>query len=305
MNCMYYIDYKSDDEKNIYKKIYNKIFFKYEVVIFDEDKKLININRNCLNKSIEKRINKHCVIDNEYRDYGLLISNKIKTENCLKNYEIFHGKILMTNIIVNLIEYIEDAIGTDFRNEDIFICTCNDKYKELIIDVAKKFRCTNIITDKIKKLKRLENVLSKEGELIYSISNNRKKSLRRAKIVINIDFDKEQFEEFSLNRYCIIINLSNKILELKSSFHGTIVELAEINYKNRYENFININEFDKVKLYESYIYSKNYNEAKKYIQDDNCTIEILKGKKSEIRASELKNNFRNSTRKLDKIQKKD
>lgn len=305
MNCMYYIDYKTDEEQNVCKRIYNKIFFRYETINLDEDKKLININQNFLNKRAEKRINKYCILNSGHEDYGVLISKNIKSENGLKNYEIFHGKILMTNMIVNLIEHIEQAIDVDFRNEEIFISTRNDKNKELITDVAKKFRCVNIITDKIKKLGRLEQYLNKNEDLIFSISNNRRKALKRAKIIINIDFDKEQLEEFSLNRDCIIINLNNEILELKSSFHGTIIELMEINYKNRYEKFIHTSKFDKTKLYESYIYSKNYNEAKDYIRDDECTIENLRGRKIEINISELKNNFTNSTRKLDKNQKKD
>ncbi len=305
MNCVYYIDYKSDDKNNIYKKIYNKIFFKYEIVDFDDDKKLIKINKNYISKSLEKKLKQCCIINNRHEDFTIMISKDIHGKISLENNEIFHGKILMKNMIINLIEYIERVCNVDFRCEDVFISTQSDKSKELIVDVAKKFKCVNIVTNKIRKLNRLENKLSKNDEIIFTISNNRKKALKRAKILINIDFKEKDFEEFNINRYCIIINLNNESLKLKNSFHGVVVESAEINYKNRYEDIINASKFDKIKLYESYIYNKNYNEAKEYINNDNCIIKVLRGNNCNIDEYEFKNNFTKNTIKLDKYKKKD
>ena len=300
-DCVYYIDYDNKVNKRLYRRLYSRIFFKYELINLDRNKNIIRINNDTIDRKISKKIHK-CLNDGNNR---LICSNKIILKEDSEEYNYFHGKIVLKNMILNIIEHIENIIDTDFRNESIYIAIDNDSEREIIIDLGSKFKNINIVTDKIKKLKRLDNKLNKEDKIVYSITNNRKKSLRRAKIVINFDYDVSFFEQFNMNRNCIIINLNKQNLSMKNSFHGSIIEGIRINYNNKYDNFTNIDNFDKTIVYESYIFNNKYNSAKNMIKEDNCVIEKLIGANSEIYAEELKNNFTKSTIKLDKSIKKD
>ena len=298
---VYYIDYDNKGNKRLYSKLYNRIFFKYELIRLDKNKNIIRINNDIIDRKVSQKIHK-CLNGGNNR---LICSNKIILKEDSKEYNYFNGKIVLKNMILNTIDHIENIINTDFRNESIYIAIDDDKEKEIIFDLGRKFKNINIVTDKIKKLKRLDDKLNREDKIVYSITNNRKKSLKRAKIIINFDYNISFFEQFNMNRNCIIINLNAENLTMKNSFHGSIIEGIKINYNNKYDNFTNIDNFDKTIIYESYIFNNKYNSVKDMIKEDNCIIEELIGANTEIHAEELKNNFIKSTIKLDKSAKKD
>ena len=298
---VYYIDYDSRENRRLYSKLYNRIFFKYELIRLDKNKNIIRINNDTIDKKISKKIHK-CLNNDNSR---LICSNRIILKEDFKEYSCFDGKIVLKNMILNVIEHIENIVDTDFRNESIYVAIDNDNEREIILDLGRKFKNINIVTDKIKKMKRLDNKLNREEKIVYSITNNRKKSLKRAKILINFDYDITFFEQFNMNRNCIIINLNTINLNMKNSFHGSIIEGIKINYNNKYDDFTNIENFDKTIIYESYIFNNKYNSAKNMIKEDHCIIEKLIGANSEIHSEELKNNFTKSILKLDKSVKKD
>ena len=298
---VYYIDYDSRENRRLYSKLYNRIFFKYELIRLDKNKNIIRINNDTIDKKISKKIHK-CLNNGNNR---LICSNRIILKEDFEEYSCFDGKIVLKNMVLNVIEHIENIVDTDFRNESIYVAIDNDNEREIILDLGRKFKNINIVTDKIKKMKRLDNKLNREEKIVYSITNNRKKSLKRAKILINFDYDITFFEQFNMNRNCIIINLNTINLNMKNSFHGSIIEGIKINYNNKYDDFTNIENFDKTIIYESYIFNNKYNSAKNMIKEDHCIIEKLIGANSEIHSEELKNNFTKSILKLDKSVKKD
>ena len=95
------------------------------------------------------------------------------------------------------------------------------------------------------------------------VSNNKKKSLQKAKIIINFDLKYEDFSNYQINRNSIVINLSDNIMKMENTFNGVIVnsmQIGDINYKIR-----NYYLFEYIDLYESYIFEeKNRKKEERY-----------------------------------------
>ena len=272
-NDIYYIDSFFEKSNNLY----DKIFFKYEITDIDKDKKYLNINKKYIDEKVLKKMLKKCKIE----DAQFVYSNNIKLSQNLKENK-YTGKIILRNMIIPLLEHFENNLNIDFRLENIFLTVDNDKNKDIIVDLGNKCKSISLVTDNIRKLYRLDSKLNKDDNIIVSVSSNRRKALQRAKIVVNFDYDEIFFENFNINRNCIIINLSNNVLTLKNSFQGSIIEKLEIDYINKYENFINIDNFDKTILYETFIYDENYDNAKEIMRFDNCRIKKVLGMRNEI-----------------------
>lgn len=272
-NDIYYIDSFFVKSNNLY----DKIFFKYEITDIDKNKKYLNINKKYIDEKVLKKMLKKCKIE----DAQFVYSNNIKLSKNLKENK-YTGKIVLRNMIIPLLEHFEKNLNIDFRFENIFLTVDNDKNKNIIVDLGNRCKSISLVTDNIRKLYRLDSKLNKDDNIIVSVSSNRRKALQRARIVVNFDYDETFFENFNINRNCIIINLSNNVLTLKNSFQGSIIEKLEIDYINKYENFINIDNFDKTILYETFIYDENYDSAKEIMRFDNCRIKKVLGMKNEI-----------------------
>lgn len=272
-NDIYYIDSFFVKSNNLY----DKIFFKYEITDIDKNKKYLNINKKYIDEKVLTKMLKKCKIE----EAQFVYSNNIKLSENLKENK-YTGKIVLRNMIIPLLEHLEKNLNIDFRFENIFLTVDNDKNKNIIVDLGNRCKSISLITDNIRKLYRLDSKLNKDDNIIVSVSSNRRKALQRARIVVNFDYDETFFENFNINRNCIIINLSNNVLTLKNSFQGSIIEKLEIDYINKYENFINIDNFDKTILYETFIYDENYDSAKEIMMFDNCRIKKVLGMKNEI-----------------------
>ncbi|MBO5349489.1 MAG: hypothetical protein J6A89_06715 [Clostridia bacterium] len=277
-----YLNYKDDLNTNILKKAINKIFFKISVNKIEDNKFQILINNYDIKEKQFIKIKKSM---NDNNIDALAISNKLAIEKSNfeeQNIKCLNGKILMKNLIGQILNYIYSYKNEDMILDELHIAISNDKNKEIIMDLATKFKYINIVTDKIKKLKRLENRLENNGEIIYTISSNTKKSLKKAKIIVNFDYDEKFFDKFNLNRNAIIINLNNKKLKMKNSYQGTIIENIMINYDCNENSVLNFEGFDKNILYESCTINMNYKEFKTNFINNKCEISYLIGNSGDI-----------------------
>lgn len=285
-----YLNYKDNINLNILKKIIDKFLFRISLNKLEDNKFEILINTCYLNKKKLARIKK--IINNNNIDI-IAVSNKINIEQSdFDKYDIkkFNGKFLMKNLIIHILDYIYICKNKKMILDAVYIAINDDKNKDIIMDLATKFKCINIVTDKIKKMKRLDKKLENNEEIIYSISNNTKKSLKTAELIVNFDYDEEFFEKFNLNRNAIIVNLTTKRLKMKNSFHGTIIENIIINYNCEKDSILNLQDFDKNILYESNIINMNYKEFKANYINNKCEITHLTGSNGYILDNELKKN---------------
>lgn len=117
------------------------------------------------------------------------------------------------------------------------------------------------------------------------VSNNKKKSLQKAKIIINFDVKNDDFSNYQINRNSIVINLSDNIMKMEKSFNGIIVnsmQIGDINYKIR-----NYYLFEYIDLYESSIFEeRSFNKLLNKIEEDNIIINGLLGERGKIQNME-------------------
>ena len=301
----YYIDYRTNEQSNFFKRVIDKFFYRFSVIDVDDDKKCIYINKKYIDKKAYKKINKYLFMHNfELLSENAIIANNIQISVNTIKY-IPKEKKIMKAMLCDLLVYLERLLDVDFRNESIYISVINDSNKEVIIDILDMFKSINIVTTRLGCMRKMENNILKHKEALISISNNRKKALKRAKILINFDFGNMLLNDFEINRNCIIINLNNDKINTKNIFHGCVINALNIDFSNRYEKYIFKEDYNLDDLYSGYIKDMEYKDIVKMNKKDNCKILKLIGNNGILNECEIVNNFINSAIKLDKTQKKD
>ena len=232
--------YEKSSEKCI--KLFRKIFIKVNIEFIENgviivipqyknyNKKVLNIIINQLNLYIKK-----------YKiDYLVFEDNMQFLKDNFTNINTLNGKIFMKFSLLKILEYIFDINQKNMNLENVYIFvnqyTKNNIY--IIETLIKKFRTVNIITENLKFYKNLENSLYKEGILI-TVSNNKHKSAKNAKYIINMDFEKETFEKYNINMKSIIINLTNESNFFEKNFNGLLINNFEICMNKDMMSFIN------------------------------------------------------------------
>lgn len=293
--------YIDTERGNLNKLVYfyKCLLNKFDVIAIDNEKIYIDVYNGIIDKKIYTKIMKKIRNNN----FKIVLSNKIQMKENLDKKYTFDGKLLMKHMILQVINYIEQCVDYDFRAESIFVTMNDERNFEYIQDIAGIFKDINIVTNRIKKLNRMYERLSKQSDLIVSLQNNRKKSLKRAKIIIN--FDEDFFKTFYCGRNCIIINLYKDKLNMRNSFHGVVIEGIDIKYNYNKNRYLEPKNYNNSIFYESCMYSLNHKVVKEKIAKDNVKIIGFFGSRGVINKSEIKNNFIKKTIKLDKLEKKD
>lgn len=159
-----------------------------------------------------------------------------------------------------------------------------DINKEIIMHIAKKVKTLNIITNHINKCKKLEEYLYNEFGIILNVSNNKRKSLLKSEIIINLDFTEELVNKYTIYEKAIVININDKIDIYSKRFNGININYYKITLPDKYK----IEDFQNEILYESLIYAKNnYAEIIKMIEGDKICIDKLIGNNGIIREKEI------------------
>lgn len=246
----------------------------------DENKKIYfipNIEKESVYKKLQKKLEKEKV---QTQKIQIILSKKLKQyKGYLKQYKIVEGKQSFIKAVEEiLLKVLEE---NPLQMQDIYILT--NKYCEqsvfIIKKLSQKVKTMNIITKEIEKYKTLEEMLEEKG-IAICIANNKKKSLKRAKIIINIDFSKEELSEYSIFRNALIINIAQDKLTNLKGFEGIIVQDIEVYLKENellkqnglFENF------RQLEIYESI---SNLNEK--------IEISKLHGNNGKISEKELRN----------------
>ena len=283
-------DDKIDDLKKVPKFLHKMLINitkrtnNFYINTIDEDKKIyLIIDEN--NKNIYKNIIKK--LKNEKtkaQKVQIVIEDDLKEYiDYFSEFKILKGKDFMNNNVKAILEKILE--NTPMALQDVFILT--NKYNEqsirMIKNIGQEFKSVNVISKEIEKYKTLEDILESEI-IVFSIANNKKKSLKKAKIILNMDFSNEQLQEYNICRSAIIVNLSKEKIKDLKSFEGIIVQNVEIELEDSEKEIFKenniIEEFKKVELYES-ISTKKIQDVKR--------IKKIYGNNGEIDKKELIN----------------
>ena len=145
--------------------------------------------------------------------------------------------------------------------------------------IMQKYKRVNIVTNHIEKFRKIEEQILEKYGIMITVGNNKRKSLSKAKIILNVDFPTELVNNYNIYEEAIIINLKNKVKINKKRFNGININDYEIKFENidvlDYKKFAF---FDKKDLYEAMIYKKQpFTNILNKIEKDKVEIEKLYG----------------------------
>lgn len=222
----------------------------------------------------------------------VIISKKIKQQQIYINYlnsyniEIVDGKWLFEVLTYEIIGYISKV--KKIKKEELSVSILINKVTEMslynIRKIAKNCKRVNIVTNHIELFKNLENQILDEDGIMLTITNNKKKSLSKSDIILNIDFPKELINQYNIYEDAIIVNIQGNIKIKKKRFNGICINDYEIQVLNDEEfDYDKDIKYCKKEIYEANIYKKQPMEnIIRKIQRDKVKIIELFGENTTI-----------------------
>ncbi len=201
-------------------------------------------------------------------------------------------------LIEDIIQYIMKKQGKieELEMQDLyFLCRNYQENTAQILEYfLNKVRTMNIVTKDIQGFQKYVQRHNEEEAMNITVANNYRKSLKRAKWIINIDFSIEEVNQYILNRNSIFIQIPDEKVIGFAGFDGIIIENIEIEVdekvKNKYQSWGIGEEFSMRDLYESeYEIEKTYIENKKKMNQEGIKIVKLIGINGNINEKELEN----------------
>lgn len=236
-------------------------------------------------KEIEKMASKTCKILKKLSNSNkLVISKKIKENikylNFLNTYgmNISDGKWLFEILLTDITEYIILKTKMEKINISVLINDLNEIEIENIKILAKKYKNLNIVTNHVEKFKNIAEQLENQEGIIITITNNKKKSLMKSNIILNVDFPNELINKYRINENSVIVNVKGKVLIKEKRFNGLNIHNYEIDCREdkKEEHFLS-GEYMLKDIYESNLYKKqNFYNIREILKLDKVVIKELK-----------------------------
>lgn len=259
--------------------------------------KLIIRKKHKTVKSSEKNLKKTEVIEN----LNYATNNIIKTKSFIKERKIFFfdGNGLFEYIIYEILMYIINIQNRKPELEDIYIIANNIDEVMLgnIIFLSTKFKNVNIVSKNIGKYDYIETLVYNNTGNSVILLNNKRKSLRRAKYIINVDNSIKELNEYLIYRKAIIINMQlgteKQEKMILTGFEGIFVNSFEIDLNDKTKQFFKeyglINITSMSILYESFLNKKeNFENIREKIEDAGLVVKKLYGNNGIIDENEYK-----------------
>lgn len=252
--------------------------------------------KKCI-KKLKKLIRKYeinmIVLSDELKKDEFFLKEFAGKEEGKKEFTLLNGKGVFPYLIFETIEYILKKQQKRPELTDIYLLMHTNKqiYMDNILFLINKFKTINIVTDNLKTFQRLaEKIEEKEG-IPITVSNNTRKSLKNAKIIINFDYSEEELKRFSIYRRAILIQVGNSLSYENQTFGGIQVYNMDIDtskqIKDFFEKYNLLGNSPLVTLYEGILNQKeNFTEVRKKIENDQVKILRLYGKNGLINEKE-------------------
>lgn len=201
--------------------------------------------------------------------------------------EYLKGESLFNYNILDMLKYIANVKKKEVKQLEISILINNVIDTNMIKYMAMNVKRVNIVTSQIEKFRRIEEELQNELGISILITNNKRKSLLKSEIIVNIDFDKELLELYQINRQAIIIQKEKQSIK-KKSFNGVNIVGYEIVFENEKMSNIFYKKFENKDILLSMIdISRNYLQVIEQISNYNIKVVNLIGNKGIISNREI------------------
>jgi len=281
---LYYI--KETDKPVLIARVFNLVEIVNDRIILPiEEKEIIDEKKlKILTKKIIKILDKtNCktIILSKYLRKNEGFMEKLKSSGL----NIIDGKWLFLVMSEKVIDYVarKKELKKEETNVSILVNNnFNDYILENIKEIIRKYKTVNIVTKQIEKFKKIEKQIMDEEGINITITNNKKKSLVRSNIILNVDFDTELINKYNIPEEGIIVNLQENVKITKKRFNGITINDYEIKYQN-YDEYDYEKEkyYDKKDIYEAMIYKNQpYEYIKRKIDRDKVEIVKLIGNRT-------------------------
>ena len=201
--------------------------------------------------------------------------------------DVINGRWLFLVLSDKVLDYIVEKRNLEKKETNVSVLVNEnicDYVMENIKQISKKYKNVNIVTAHIEKFKKLEKEILEESGIIITISNNKKKSLKRSNIILNVDFTEEELNKYNIPDEAIIVNIKENVEINKKRYNGLNINDYEISFE-KFDEF----DYEKDKLYwkkdlyEASIYRKQpYQYIERKINKDKVKIVELIGKRTSI-----------------------
>ena len=216
---------------------------KQEIITAKRTKKILD-KTHCKKIIMSKELQEKEIFCNQLYTYG---------------FEINNGRWLFKVLAFDAINYAvkKNKMTAEKIKISILINEIDDIVLETINQIIKKYKNINIVTNHIEKFKKLEEQILEEYGIMITVNNNRKKSLTKSDIILNIDFPNELINKYRIAEKANIINIRGNVRIKQKRFEGKIYNDYEIKYENLEEfDFDKENIYYKKNIYEAYIYKQ-------------------------------------------------
>lgn len=280
MIYLYYIQ-ETDKLKLILKML--------NIPIVKEDKIILPIGEEKISiKKAERLAKRTIAILEKANNQKIVLSKKTSKQedyvNFLNSYgaKIIEGRWLFKALTLKALDYVVEK--KRLKKEEIQISILINEIEpnmlENIKQIVKQYKRVNIVTNHFEKFKNIEQQIFEEDGIMITVTNNKKKSLAKSQIILNVDFPKELINKYKIFEEAIIINLNGNVAITSKRFNGINIVDYEIDFE-----YIDDFDYDKENLYEK----KKIYEAQSY---QNRTFDYLQNKflKDKVRIKYLQAN---------------
>ena len=223
----------------------------------------------------------------------------IKDKSVQLKYNELDGRYINKYLIPEILDFCFNYLEKEGKLEEIYVCTNNFNREniDIVQELVNKVKVVNIVTNQLRQFQELEKRLEK-NDIYITVSSNKRKALKKANIIINLDF--QNFNGFNINRNSIIINC-NQNIEVGKDFEGICIQKAAISTNKIMRIFSEMPDMDKDKLIEAELLKeKDYFSRRAFIISNKIKIVNLMGKRTIINKNEFidvkkKQNVENKT----------
>lgn len=215
----------NDDIYYIREKVYKNVQKTVEKINRRIYKLIRNVNRKgqidiipskrvieCIKTNLKLNDDKDKDRNNNRNKYCLIRLLKVFHYKTHQNYiedvikENENSKAIYCTFIIEILNNIIKIKNEQAEEQSIYFLTNNEVDAKLLKNFKKQYKMIYIVTENIEKLKKLEDRAEENLEML-AVLNNKRKSLARAKYIINFDFNRENINQYNINRTAVLLNL--------------------------------------------------------------------------------------------------
>lgn len=282
MIFLYYIQ-ETDKPSVILKKL--------NILKVHEDKIILPIIEEDIKiEKAEKLARKTMTLLRKSNSKTIVLSKRISKQENYINFlhsngaKVVDGRWLFRALSLQVLDYIVEKrrLKKEEMQVSILINDIELNMLEIIKQITKQYKRVNIVTNHFEKFRRIEQQILEEEGIMITVTNNKKKSLCKSQLILNVDFPNEIINKYNIYEEAIIVNLRGNVQIQSKRFNGLNIVDYEIDFENSEEfDYEKENLYDRKNLYESLVYK---NRTFQYLQDkfleDKVKIKYLKCNKS-------------------------